>query len=181
MLKWILVVVVLTAVGGGGFFLYQNFQTASPKESPGSSPIIATTPTPEVSPSTTQTSQDACQVLQQGSADVPSLYKEGITWQMATTLEYAVPLGEEGQKKMVGCLANSTHSTEDLALRVGGYYDDNLQKNGWKILVTASGSFSEIDSYRKGDKLFVVRYFVTPGTSPQTTNPPISIELFYSQ
>lgn len=182
MLKLFVPLIVVLVLVGGGFYFYQNFKT-KPIYQPTPSPETAVTPILPIQGSTPSpmAKSDTCEVLTKGSADVPPLYKEGVSWQVPMITEYDVPLGEEGIKKVKGCLISSEQNSEDLILKASGYLDDNLQQKGWRILVTASGSFSGTDSYRKDNKLFVARHFVVLGTSPQAINPPILLELFYAQ
>lgn len=174
MIKAVVLVVVLAILGGGGFFLYKNFQTTS-KPSPESSPITATTPTP--SPSTTQASQDACQVLEQGSTDVPPLYKEGITWQQPTMTEYEVPLKTE-ELKLQGCFIKSNEISVKKKIDIRGYYSDRLLKSGWNNIVSADGPTGGLESYQKQDRYFVVSVnYQIDADTPQS----FTTEVFYRE
>ena len=82
---------------------------------------------------------------------------------------------------MNGCLIKSRDTADDKSLQAIGYYDDNLQKSGWKILVTASGVYSSTDSYQRPEKYFVVKRYPNTSTSQQTLLPLITVELFYNQ
>src|SRR3990167_2808874 len=133
MLKLIVPLVIVFALASGGFFLYQNSQK-KPVNQTSSSPKAISTSTPSVQSPTASpvTKANPCEVLTKGSVDVPPLYKEGITWQKPAVTEYEVPLAE-GSRKMNGCLIKSRDTADDKSLQAIGYYDDNLQKSGWKI------------------------------------------------
>lgn len=179
MLKMILVLVVLIVLGGGGFFLYQNLQT-KPASQPTTQPRVDTSQKPPQEPKTSE-EVDACQILEKGSADLPPLYKEDITWQQPKIAEYEVPLSEGKTQFAKGCLLVSTKITENVAENVRSYYFDGLKKLEWNNQVSADSPYSGRESYQKGDKLIYVRKYVVPGTQPQTQNPPIIVEIFYSQ
>lgn len=162
MSKAVLVIVVLAVVGGGGFLLYQNFQTTSSKPSSEPSPLTVTTPTPTVPSAASQAPQDTCQIIQQGSADVPPLYEEGITWQQPSIGKYEVgeyedPSAGEGfsSKEINGCLIKTTISLE-FANKIRVYYSENLPKDSWREVSTADGPSSFEDVFKKDKKYFVI-------------------------
>src|SRR3990167_8087410 len=111
MLKIVIVILVVLILAGGGFFVYQGFRTEfAPETAPpqliGRPQAIPITPT--ATETADQASQDACQVLVNGSTDVQALYREGITWQATKMTEYEVPLAE-GLGLMNGCLIKSAN------------------------------------------------------------------------
>lgn len=156
MSKAVLVIVVLGVLGGGGFLLYQNFQTTSFKPSPEPSPLTVTTPTPTVPSGTSQVSQDACQILQNGSADVPPLYEEGITWQQPTMTEYEIPLGE-GSQRMLGCLITSSKISLDLSDQVRDSYTKELQTREWELESAGDAPGAGFITWKKTNSYFVLR------------------------
>lgn len=171
----------MLVLAGGGFFLYQNFQTKpSPQPTPSpqtvQTPILTTQPT-----SSPITSTDPCEVLTKGNAYVPPLYKEGITWQEPTIIEYEVPVGEQGLQKIRGCLIRAEKTSDDVSFKAINYYDDNLRKYGWKALVSAGGVYSSTDSYQREGGYFVARRYPDPTNQQQPPGPVIVLELFYAQ
>jgi len=160
MLKPVLILVLLAVFAGGGFFLYQNLQTRSAPPAGGSTPIpqITKTPSPTqtsftVSPTPTLT---ACQILEQGSADVPPLYKEGVTWQAIKKDEFLVPL-EDRDQLMSGCSVKTIELQYDVSSKVRGYYSKALTNLGWVSVGGGDRPGGSIASWSKNNKYFVVK------------------------
>lgn len=177
MVKFVLPLIIVALLFGGGFFLYQNLQT-KPTLQPTSTPQTVATPAPISSPTT---SIDPCEALTKGSADIPPLYKEGITWQQPKVTEYEVLLGEEGSKKMSGCLIKSQGVTDLQGRDVRIFYSGKITESKWDPLTSADGMYSSIESYRKNSKYFVIQQNLAPGVSSPTLKPLVVIEVFYSQ
>ena len=148
MLRLLLPLIIVLVLAGGGFFLYQNFKTKSAPQ-PTPSPQIVQTPTLTTQPtSSPTTSTDPCEVLTKGNADVPPLYKEGITWQKPAVVdreigEFENPSTGEGfiSTRKTGCLIKST-ATLDLVNQLRNFYTEKLSNNGWKLVDTADGPSS---------------------------------------
>lgn len=166
--RLIVFLVLVLLVGGGGFYLYQNLQKQPPK-------TTAQTTKATPSPATPQSS-DPCEVLVKGSAEVPSLYKEGITWQQPTIAEYEVPLGTDiGSKVMTGCLSKTSADNESSRM-VRSYYLEELHKRGWKVIVQGDAPFGGLDSHQKGDQYVVIELKVNSNFLDQ-----MDVALFYTQ
>ncbi len=183
MWKLLIVPLVVLVFGVSGLFLYQNFQTKQvPQPSPTTQVSKAPSATTEVASSPpTNTASDPCEVLIKGNSDIPPLYDEGITWEKTQVTEYEIPLGEEGSRKMSGCLIESENTTDDMSLQVIGFYDESLQNNDWDILVTAEGVYSSTNSYKKDNKYIVIRRYVPDSVPTSTGNPPLKVELFHTK
>lgn len=173
MVKTVIVVIVLLIAGGGGFFLYKNFQATKPKSSPEATPQNVILPTS--TPTTKEVSQDACTVLQNGSADVPPLYKEGITWEQPTMTEYEVPLAEASQR-MRGCLIKSSTVNLDISDLVRDNYTKELQIRNWEIESAGDVPGAGFITWRKARDYFVLR--VTSVGSDLNTK---TLSFFYVQ
>lgn len=182
MLRSILILVLLVILGVGGFFLYQSLQTKpAPQSTP--TPQITKTPSPtQITPTTTpQAALTSCQILEQGNADVPSLYKEGVSWQRPSVTQYEVPLGEEGSRRMRGCLIKSQNIGTLKGRDIRIFYSGELIRLNWKPIVSADGVYSSVESYQKNSKYFVIQQKVAAGVILPTPSPDILIELFYSE
>ena len=173
MLKLFIPVIIVLVLAGGGFYLYQASRSKSVTQETTYEKLTTSPPTsPLASPQVSPATDGPCEVLTKGSVDLPTLYA-GVQWQIPTIGEYDVPLGEEGSRKMGGCLINSQKIQSDLSLKTVDYYDTNLAKLGWIALVSASGPNGSTDSYRKGKEYFLVREIL------QANSTDMLVELFY--
>lgn len=175
MLRPVLILLVLAVLAGGGFFLYQNLKIR-PASQP--TPIPQITKTPSTTQITSTTSPQAtltlCQVLEQGSTDVPPLYKEGIIWEKPVIDEYEVPL-LEGAKKLKGCLIKSSELQFSNASQVRSWYTSEMLNRQW-VSVASSDLPGEAspDTWTKNNKKLL--FEIVPFNKPNT-----QIVLFYSQ
>lgn len=156
MSKLLVPLIVVLILVGGGFYFYQNFK-AKPIYQPTPSPKITTTSTPPIqgSISSPAIKSDTCEVLTKGSADIPPLYKEGITWQQPTISEYEVPLKTE-ERKLQGCIIKSNKISVKEKIDIRGYYYGRLLNLGWNNIVSADGPTGGVESYQKENKYLVV-------------------------
>ena len=157
--KLLFLLIIALILAGGGFFLYQNIKTKSAPQ-PTLTPQTTQTHTPQPT-SSPMTSADPCEILTKGSADVPPLYKEGITWLNPAVAEREVgefqnPSTGEGfiSTRKTGCLIKST-TTLDFANQLRNFYIEKLSKNGWKLVDTADGPSSFLITYKK-DKGYIL-------------------------
>lgn len=182
MSKLLVPLIIVLALASGGFFLYKNLQKTPVYQPTPSSEITATSTPPIQNPTASPvTKSDPCEVLTKGSADIPPLYQEGIIWQQPAMTEYEVPLGEEGSKKMRGCLIKSQGVTDLNGRDVRIFYSGKMAESKWDPLTSADGMYSSIESYRKNSKYFVIQQNLAPGVSLPTQNPRVVIEVFYTQ
>jgi hypothetical protein len=175
MLKPVLILVLLVVFGVGGFFLYQNLQTKpAPQLTP--TPQIAKTPSPtQVVPTTSlQPTLTVCQILEQGSADVPPLYKEGLTWQQPTMTEYEVPLAE-GSQQMKGCLITTSQTSLDSSDQVRDGYTKELEAKKWEIESAGDMPDAGFVTWKKNKSYVVLRINSVNGNSNFKT-----VTLFYT-
>lgn len=182
MLKLFILITTVLVLSISGVFLYQNFQSkpAKKQETQTQEQVsLASSPTPIADNQASINSQDPCEVLTKGSADIPQLYTEGVTWQQPQFTNYEVPINEDESKKMSGCLIKSFNNDDSDSFKATSYYDDNLQRNFWTAMVTASGTFSSTDSYSKNNRHFVVRRYAD-SSKQQNPSPIITVELFYT-
>lgn len=178
MLKLLFLLTIVLIFAGGGFFLYQNFQTKLTPPAGGLTPTpqAIQTPTTATQPtSSPTTSNNLCEVLTKGSADLPPLYKEGINWQNPAIAEREIgefenPSTGEGfiSTRKTGCLTKST-ATLDFANQLRNFYIEKLSKNGWKLVDTADGPSSFLITYKK-DRGYILLNRLND-----------QIELFYTQ
>ena len=183
MWKLLIVPLVVLVFGVSGLFLYKSFQTKQvPLPTSTTQASKAPSPTTEVasSPPTASTS-DPCEVLIKGNSDVPPLYEEGITWEKTQVTEYEIPLGEEGSRKMSGCLIKTQNITDQKGRDVRIFYSGKMAETKWNPLTSADGMYSSIESYGKDSKYFVIQQNLAPGVTSPTQNPLVVIEVFYSQ
>ena len=166
--------VILLAVGAGGFFLYKTLQ-GQPVTQEKSINQSAATASP--APAVTQSS-DPCEILVKGSADLPPLYS-GVSWSEPETGVYDVPLRGEAPQKIDGCLIRTENVMEKISSEIRRHY--SLEKYAWENLVVADGMYSSTVSYRSGDNYFVFRSFPDPKSPKGASAPPIIVELFYAQ
>lgn len=142
--------------------------------------------TPTTTPPPTSTSSnnslDPCDELSKGTADIPPLYqKGGVSWQRTLTTAYEVPIGEQGVLTKNGCLIKSQSMSDTQGRDIRVFYSGKLMDLRWSPLVSADGMYSSIESYRKGDKYFVIQQKSAPKEFPKSTETKVEIEVFLSK
>ena len=183
MWKLLIVLLVILVFSVSGLFLYKNFQTKQvPQPTPTTQASKSPSATTKVASSPlTAIATNPCEVLIKGNNDIPPLYEEGLTWEKTQVTEYEIPLGEEGSRKMSGCLIKSQNITDHKGRDVRIFYSGKMAELKWSPLTSADGMYSSIESYRKDSKYFVIQQNLAPSVTSSTQNPLVVIEVFYSQ
>jgi hypothetical protein len=184
MLKPILILVLFIILGVGGVFLYQNLQT-KPVSQPTLPPqTTQTSPTQITPPTSPQMTLTACQILEQGSADVPLLYKEGVTWEKSTMTEEKITEYDENYNQSVlflrGCLVKATGVTSDQANEFDEQYHITFEQDKWKLVNDFAGPDGSLTTYKKQNKYLLIEKRINPKIS-SAGNLKYDLRIFYSQ
>jgi len=175
MLKLLLPLVILLILAGGGFYLYQTSRSKPVTQETTYEKLITPPPTsPLASPQVSPATAGPCEVLTKGSVDVPPLYA-GIQWQNPTIGGYDVPLGEEGSRKMDGCLIKSSEIEFSIASKARSFYTSEALNKDWSSISSSdlpgeAGS----DTWNKNSKYIL--FEILPLKKPN-----VQVVLFYTQ
>lgn len=170
MLKLLVPIVVLVIIATTGFFWLRNQES---KPTPTPSPIVEVSVSPQPASSSPQSKSDPCEVLVNGSADVP-LLQVGIIWEKPVMTAYDVPI-TEGTKKMNGCLIKSDLIEFNKASEIRNKYAANMTSKEW-INISSSDLPGESGSdtwFNKQKEYLLLE--ISPAEKPN-----VEVIIFYS-